>query len=174
MRRKAVPQRFRAAAFLLLLTSGCADEGDQNMTVDQVGNQLAQMRIEPGLWDLRTEIVDVRGPDLPREVRNRMVGPRSQTRNCISPEQAARPEANFLAGSRERNCRYRLFSVRDGRVDGEMSCGDAEARMNGRFGSQAYDMRIEMDAPAPGGERMTLELRASGRRLGPCSEGESE
>ena len=153
-----------------LLAAGCGEPPDNNMTVEEVADQLSNMRIEPGLWELTSEVIDVRAPNLPREVRNRMVGPRSRLRHCITPEQAARPSANFLAARGD--CTYRDFTVQDGRVRGAMSCPDATAVMDGRYGPQAYDMGMEMQSPIPGGAVMTLQLRAKGRRLGACEEGE--
>ena len=162
-----------AAALPLAFLAACSGgEAPREMNVAEVGDELAKMRIAPGLWELRTEVVDVTGPDLPREVRDRMIGPRSRMENCITPEQAARPDANFLAGSQNRQCRYRNFAVDNGRVAGSMNCGEASAEMDGRFQPDRYDMRIAMDGPAPGGERMQLTLRASGRRIGECPSGQ--
>lgn len=158
-------------AFLLALSS-CGQSANREMSTNEVAAELAHMRIAPGLWELKSEVVEVRGPELPREVRNRMIGPRRTLRNCISPEQAARPSANFLATSADTSCRYRGFSIHDGRMRGEMRCREAQARMTGRYQPQRYDIVMEMEGPAPGGETMTLSLRASGRRIGECDEGE--
>ncbi len=163
--------RFGAASMLVLALAACGEREARNMSVEEVAGELSHMRIEPGLWELTSEVLEVRGPDLPREVRNRMVGPRPRLRHCITPEQAARPSANFLAGRPDRGCVYRALSARDGRVTGETICPDARTRMDGRYGPRAYDMRMEMESPIPGGEAMTLELRARGRRIGDCPEG---
>ena len=143
------------------------------MTADEVAAQLSNMSIEPGLWELTSEVLDVRAPNLPREIRNRMVGPRSRTRNCITPEQAAHPSANFLAGRGDHACAYRDFSVRNGQMRGSMTCPDATARMEGRYQSRAYDLRMEMQSPMENKAVMTLDLRARGRRIGPCEEASS-
>ena len=165
--------RLGAALLTILLpaVAGCSDRHEGNMSAEQVADQLSNMRIAPGLWELTSEVVEVRAPDLPREVRNRMVGPRSRLRHCITPEQAERPSANFLAARNDNACAYRAFSVRDGRLEGNMTCPDATAVMEGRYGPTAYDMRMEMESPMPGGTTMTLALRASGRRIGACPEG---
>ena len=118
------------------------------MTREEVAGELAAMRIEPGLWELTSEVVEVSAPDLPREVRNRMVGPRARLRNCITPEQASRPGANFLAMRADSECAYRDFTVRDG--------------------AESYALGMEMESPMPGGATMTLQVRARGRRIGDC------
>ena len=138
------------------------------MSAEEVAGQLSNMRIEPGLWELTSDVLDVQAPNLPLEVRNRMVGPRSRLRNCITPEQAAHPSANFLAARGGSSCAYRAFSVEDGRIHGTMTCPDATATMEGRYEPQAYAMRIEMQSPMQNKAMMTLQLRARGRRIGPC------
>ena len=141
------------------------------MSREEVAGQLAGMRIEPGLWELTSEVVEVSGPDLPREVRNRMLGPRPSMRNCITPAQAERPEANFLAVRADSGCTYRDFSMEGGRMRGVMICPDATARMEGQYGPEAYELRMEMESPLPGVEEaMTLRIRARGRRVGDCEE----
>ncbi len=166
--------RFGAAMLFAALpaVAACGDRPERNMSAEQVAGQLAGMEIAPGLWEISSEVVEVRAPDLPREVRNRMVGPRTRLRHCITPEQAARPSANFLAARRDAGCAYRNFSVQGGRLEGAMTCPDATATMTGRYGPQAYDMRMEMESPLPGGAVMALDVRARGRRIGDCPEGE--
>src|SRR5690606_7092332 len=99
--------RRRAALLLLLVAAGCNDRDPASMTAEQVAAELADIRIEPGLWELTSAVVDVRAPDLPREIRNRMIGPRSRIRHCISPAQAEQPSANFLAMRADSACIYR-------------------------------------------------------------------
>lgn len=162
-------------AAALLAAGGCGEEPKpENLTSQEVAEQLSAVRVEPGLWELTSEVVDVRAPELPLEIRDRMIGPRSRQRHCISAEQAARPSANFLAARGDSLCSYRRFSVRGGVAEGVMTCPDAEVRMRGRYGPRTYDTRMEMRSPMPGGATMTLQIRARGRRLGPCNEGERE
>ena len=169
MRRTRLGAALLAVSMLPL--SGCGAPAERNMSAEEVAGQLATMRIDPGLWELTSEVVEVRGPDLPREVRNRMVGPRRSVRHCITPAQAERPSANFLAGRDDNGCSHRDFTVRDGRLSGTMTCPDATVRMDGRYGPRGYDMRMEMASPAPGGGEMILDLRARGRRIGACRQG---
>lgn len=154
------------------LAGGCGGAGADNMTDAEVAAELAGMRIEPGLWQVSSEVVDVRAPDLPHEVRQRMIGPRRRMRHCITPEQAARPDANFLAARPGSACVYRDFRVRGGRLSGRMTCPEASASMRGSYGPRAYDLRMEMESPMANGATMTLELRSRGRRIGDCGEDE--
>lgn len=169
MRRPRLGAALMIAA--LPAVSSCGERPERNMSAEEVAGQLSGMEIAPGLWEISSEVIDVRAPDLPREVRNRMVGPRTRLRHCITPEQAARPSANFLAGRRDGSCTYRNFSVRDGRLEGAMTCPDAAATMRGRYGPRAYDMRMEMESPVPGDAVMVLDVRSRGRRIGDCEGG---
>lgn len=156
------------------MAAGCADESPRDMSAEEVAGQLARMEIEPGLWELGSEVLDVRAPDLPFEIRERMIGRRSRMRHCITPEQAAQPSATFLAGRGERECAYRDFTVGGGRLSGSMTCPYARASMQGRYGRGFYVLRMEMVTPGPDGTMMTLDLRASGRRVGACDAGDEE
>src|SRR5262245_41926739 len=133
-----------AMALLILAATACGSSEPANMSANEVANSLAGMQIEPGLWELITEVVDVRAPGLPLEVRNRMLGPRNRLRNCITPEQAAQPSANFLAGRRDSNCTYRDFVMREGRLSGTMTCPGITARMEGGYSPTAYETAMEM------------------------------
>jgi hypothetical protein len=160
-----------AAAFPVaaaLLMAGCGGEEPRNMSDEEVAAELGGLRIEPGLWEVTSEVLDVSAPNLPVEVRNRMVGPRGSMRHCISPEQAERPSANFLAARESSDCEYRGFRMREGRLTGAMTCPNASATMDGRYGPTSYEMRMEMRSPMPDGATMILRLRSSGRRIGEC------
>jgi hypothetical protein len=171
---------FGAALFL----AGCdrLAEESRNMTADEVAQELAGVQIEPGLWETSSEVVDIVAPNLPRELqqkaKSRSAG---ATRHCITPEQAARPQANFLATQENNSCTYRDFTMRGGRMQGVMTCsggqleGQATATMDGQYGPQSYDMRTRMEMAGPGGVTMTVETRAQGRRIGDCpGEGEEK
>ena len=170
--------RFRSLLALSALAgaAACGEEAEEprNMSAAEVAATLSDIRIEPGLWELTSEVADVRAPDLPREVRTRMIGPRSSLRHCITPEQAEAPSANFLALRADSECTYRDFALVDGRLTGAMTCPNVTATMQGQYAPQAYDMRMEMESPMPSGATMTLQVRAHGRRIGECEEGGSE
>jgi hypothetical protein len=115
---------------------------------------------------------------MPLELAERMKGPRGATRHCITPAQAARPDAAFLAGRRSGQCSYGDFAMRGGRIAGSMTCRAADgaetrARMRGSYTPEAFDMRMEMETPGFGGGTLAVAVRQSGRRVGECgSEGE--
>lgn len=152
---------------LVLLAAGCAREQSGNVSANEVANQLAQVSIEPGLWETTSEITSVSAPQLPYEVRRRMIGPRPSARGCIAPGQAG----GLIAG---RACRYSSFSIREGRLVGRMTCPDPAlprptiATMEGRYGPRHYAFTMRMETAMPDGAAMTLQIRGQGRRIGDC------
>ena len=165
----------RRGLLVLLLLSGCgAREGSRNQTADDVANQLAGVAIEPGLWESTGEVVSVSAPDLPLQVQRRMVGPRPSSRACITPAQAARPDANFIAARAGSRCSYRDFSMQGGRIGGAMTCPEpglprpTNATMQGRYGPRDYALDMRMEMAMPDGATMILEIRGRGRRIGAC------
>jgi len=163
------------ALSLVLATAACGDGESRNMTVEEVAAELRGLRIEPGLWALSSAVLDARGPNLPREAQARLKGHRQNVRSCVTPEQAARPESNFLTRQTDSQCTYRDFSMRDGRLRGEMRCtggglpGSMTTRMDGRYGPRSYDVRMRMTSTGmPEGANMTIDTRTVGRRIGDC------
>ena len=145
------------------------------MSAQEVAAELRGLRIEPGLWEMRSEVLDATGPNLPRMAQARLKGPRPIVRTCISPAEAARPEANFLRSQPDSHCTYRGFSLRDGRLRGEMRCaggglpGTTTTSMDGRYGARGYDTRMRMASTGmPEGANMIIETRTIGRRIGNC------
>jgi len=169
-----------AGAALCALLAGCgetAEEPGNETSANEVAQQLAQLRIEPGLWERSTEVMSISAAGMPVEAARRRTGPRDSARNCITPEQAARPNATFLATRENSNCSYRDFVMEGGRMSGTMTCSGRDGRgeirtfMQGEYRPQGYDVRMRMVAPMANGEEMTTEVRVRGRRVGEC-EGE--
>lgn len=162
----------------LAAACGGAPQPSGNMTAAEVAGTLEQISIEPGLWEVASAVTDVRGPNLPYDARRRMIGPRTTIRHCISPDQARRPSAGFLAGRDDDRCSYRDFSMTGGLLRGTMRCpdergtGTVETAMLGRYREAGYVLRMEMDNPMPDGSQMRLTLVNRGQRVGPCVEGE--
>lgn len=168
-----------AAASLLVVGCGGADgAGDGTpgnvVNAQAVAADLARVEVRPGLWEVSSEILSAAQPGLAAEFTDRMKGPRGSVRHCITPEEAARPDANFLAGRRSGQCSYTDFSIREGRISGAMSCRDprgveTKARMSGTHGAERFDMRMEMETPGIGGGMLAVVVRQSGRRIGDCT-----
>lgn len=163
---------------ILILVPACdkaAEEQEKTLSANEVAAQLASVKIDPGQWESSTQIVSATGP-LPKDVLQRMVGQRTTASNCITPEQAARPSANFLAAQQNSDCTYQDFRMEGGSLSGRMTCtggqlpGKMVTAMNGTYGPQGYDMTMDMEtAGLPGGAAMKIKARTQGRRTGECA-----
>ncbi|MDQ3139174.1 MAG: DUF3617 domain-containing protein [Pseudomonadota bacterium] len=163
-----------AAALIGLCACGQGKEGAE-MSAEDVAKELAAVQIDPGEWQATTQILSATGP-LPKAALDQMVGQRSSVNNCITPTQAARPSANFLAAQQGSDCTYRDFQMRGGKLAGTMTCsggqipGDMVTRMEGDYGRQSYDMVMDMEtAGLPGGASLKIKARTQGRRVGECA-----
>lgn len=182
----AGPGRRAAASVAIGLIAGCgkpapeAGNAGAQTALSDVARQLARVEVRPGMWEVSSEIVSASQPDMPHALAERMKGPRGTARHCITPEQAARPDANFLAGRRSGQCSYRDFAMQGGRIAGTMACRDpagaeTNARMSGGYTAENFDMRMDVLTPGLGGATLSVVVRQSGRRVGDCvREGETK
>lgn len=159
----------------LAALAGCDAGEDRDMPAEAVAAELRGVRVEPGLWQVTSAVTGASGPNLPREAKARIERHRRTSRTCISAAQAARPEANFLRARASGQCSYRHFSMRDGRVRGEMRCagdglpGTTVTSMDGRYGPRLYDVRMRtVSTGMPEGANMIVETRTISRRIGDC------
>ena len=134
------------------------------------------MRMEPGQWEATSEILSAKAPSLPEDALRQMVGQKTTVSNCVTPEQAARPSANFLAAQKDSNCTYQDFSMDGGRVSGTVTCsggkmpGKMVMKMSGTYAPQSYDITMQTNATdMPGGMTMAMSARTTGRRTGDCA-----
>lgn len=164
-------------AGLVLALAGCEkpEEAARNMSVKEVAEELSAMKIEPGQWEATNEIVSASGAGLPPEALAQMKGHKTTVSNCITPEQAAQPNANFLAAQQNSDCTYQGFEMRGGKMSGTMSCEGGEMpgkmvmKMSGTYGPRSYDMTMDMTTGGPAGEAMTIKARTVGKRTGQCA-----
>jgi hypothetical protein len=164
------------AATLIALPACNQNEPRGDMTAAQVAEELQDMKIEPGQWDATNEIVEVSAPKMPGELLKQMVGRKTVVSNCITPEQAAKPSASFLAAQEGSQCRYQDWAMDGGKMSGAMTCkgdgspGEVAMTMTGTYGSNAYDLYMVMKTSGlPGGMSMTVKAKTAGRRTGACT-----
>jgi hypothetical protein len=150
--------------------------GDGNMTAEEVAEELKEMKIEPGQWEATNEVLDVSAPGVPGDTLKSLIGQKTSVSNCITPEQAAKPTANFLAAQKNNNCTYQDWKMDDGRMTGQMTCEGGEMpgkvimTMEGTYASNAYDLAMDMKTSGlPGGMTMNVKAKTTGRRVGQCT-----
>ncbi len=160
-------------AALLIPLAGCGGEQGSEMSANEVAAELDGLAFAPGLWEVASDVTAVSAPNLPIEARDRMIGPRGRGQACLTPEDAARPSARFLAGRGDNRCAYADFAMRDGRMTGTMRCAEPEggetlARMTGDYRRETYRLDMTIETPGPDGATMRIETRTVGRRIGDC------
>jgi Tfp pilus assembly protein PilP len=166
------------AAFLALAACNQGEDKGRKQTAQEVAKEMAALKMEPGQWEATNEILSATAPGLPDEALKQMVGQKTTVSNCVTPEQAARPSANFMAAQKNSNCTYQDFSMEGGRMTGTMTCsggqvpGQMEMAMEGEYSPRSYDMNMDMNAKGmPGGMTMTIKARTTGRKVGECTPG---
>lgn len=157
----------------VLLLAAC--EG-REQSAEEVAQEMSAVKIEPGQWQATNEILSASAPGIPPESLRQMVGQKTSVSNCVTPEQAAKPSANFLTAQKSSDCTYQDFSMEGGRMKGTMSCtapgmeGKMVMKMEGRYGPRSYDMNMDMQSSGmPGGMNMSVKARTVGRRVGACA-----
>ena len=134
-------------------------------------------RIAAGQWEIRSAVIDARGPTMPVMARDRLIGPRPTRRFCLNRAQAERVDASFLA-QRPGDCVQRGVALENGRLTGAMVCNErglppSVIALDGRYGPDRYALRMEMTSPLPDGTTIALYVVAVGQRIGEC-EGEGQ
>ena len=165
------------AALLSLAACGKSEEqkgGKQS--AEDVATEMSALKMEPGQWEATNEILSATAPGLPPQALRQMVGQKTTVSNCVTPEQAEKPDANFLSGQKDSNCTYQDFSMQGGKMTGKVSCtggqmpGKTVMTMDGSYTARNYDMNMTMEAQdMPGGMNMTIRARTTGRRTGECT-----
>lgn len=159
----------------LLAVAACASRGEGEQSAEEVAEIMSALKMRPGQWEATTEVLSANAPGIPPDTLRSMVGSKATIAKCVSPEEAAKPSVSFLLGQSGRDCTYSDFSAADGRMTGVMNCaapgiaGRAVMKLEGKFSPVAYDMDMGMEAAMPGGAKMNVKARTTGRRIGECA-----
>lgn len=180
-----------AGALTVLALAGCGKGEEKsgsagaNMSAAQVADEMEKVSLQPGEWETVQEITDVKidgaPPEMPADMMRSMIGRKITVKNCITPEQAENPSADFLAAQKDSKCTYNGFSMTGGIVKGSIACpggegGKMTASMEGTYLPASYQMtmdaKMEGMAGPQGGMTMHMKMKSSGKRIGECKPGE--
>ena len=183
------------AAMLALGACGSSDKGDGNGSAAASGDNgsvaasgdngsaaasggggvaAAGVTLQPGEWEMKTEVVNIAAAGLPPGMTEGMkANAGSTTRTCMTPEDAKAPKGDLFAGDKSGTCKSEGFSWSDGRIKGKTTCtppggGKTVMTMDGRYTPQSIDMSMKSETDIAG-RAMTMEMRMSGKRVGECS-----
>ncbi|MGA9580630.1 MAG: DUF3617 domain-containing protein, partial [Allosphingosinicella sp.] len=139
------------------------------------GAAAAGGNLQPGEWEMKMEVVNVKVEGLPDGVADQM---KSQgggiNRTCMTPEEARAPKGDIFTGEKAANCKSEGFKWEGGRIQGRTVCageggaGQTVMTMDGRYTPQSIDMTMKSQSDLMG-KGMTMEMRMSGRRVGECT-----
>jgi len=173
---------FAFAAPIALLgacsSGGGADaDGDGEITSEEAQAEMegAAMNITPGQWEATVQLTEFDIPQMPEEVRGMMqeqMGQAQTNTSCITPEEAANPEANMFGDGND-DCTYSDFNMSGGTILIAGSCqapgmpGAMTMRMEGSYTSTTYDMTMNMNMDTGPAGPMSMAGQVTGRFVGP-------
>lgn len=173
---------FIAAAPLALVgacSSGGDADGDGAISQEEAAAEAANLRLEPGQWEATVQLTEFEMEGMPEEMRGAMreqMGQPQTSTTCITPEQAANPQAEMFGDDGNDDCTYSEFNMSGGNMLIAASCqsGDMPApmnmRMEGSYTPTSYEMTMNMDmAEGPTGP-MRMSGQVTGRRVGECTD----
>ena len=163
-----------SAAVLVLAACGKSGGGNESSAAGGGGSASASgVNLQPGEWEMKTEVVNVTAEGLPAGVADGMKAQASSTtKTCMTPEEAKGPKGDIFAG-KDNNCKSEGFSWSGGTIKGKTTCtgqggaGTTVMEMDGKYSAQSIDMTMKSKTDL-GGKAMTMEMRVSGKRIGEC------
>jgi len=174
------------SAIAVLLLAACSGQGANEQAASNgaggasesgSSGATAGVALQPGEYETRVEVTRMAMSNMPNMPAGMSppTPPPTTIRSCLTPEQAARPNANFLSGSGETGgCDYSDFSMEGGRMRGTVQCNSEGATMrstfDGQFTSAGYEMTSQAQTSA-NGMTMEMETRTTARRIGDCPAG---
>lgn len=170
-----------AAAVLALAACDNADVKAENESAESVARKVADadIRLEPGRWESTMTLEKIEIGNLPAAAKAAMEEQKGKPQTfatCLTPEQAAKPDASFFQNGAE-GCTYKHFNMADGKIDAEMSCkpgsGPTHMTMQGTYGSDQYSMRMQSEVEMQPGMPMKMAMSIASRRTGDCTGKES-
>jgi hypothetical protein len=155
-----------------------------NATAKQVAEKVvaagAAPRMSPGRWEGTMTIIDMQIPGMPAEMGEKMKDQMSKGHsfsNCLTPEQANKPTADFFSGGNN-SCVYDHFSMNNGQLDAAMTCknqgpgGTMHATMKGNFSSDSLQLAMTSKSEGTSGQpmtNMTMSMKMESKRVGECT-----
>jgi hypothetical protein len=133
------------------------------------------VKLKPGLYETSMEM-KISG--LPANLAKAMQANKSDSKSCVTEEEANRPNGDLFAGEKHEGCEAKDSQFGNGRIHGTLTCtgkgnggqGATTITMDGTYGSDNYDVRTKMVTTAQGAA-MTMEGHIVGRRVGECPAG---
>ncbi len=176
--RSGLVAMLAAAASLAVASCGKKSSVEaENESPAAIAEKVAASGLTPraGRWQgsFRVEKVEIPGmPPQAAEQMNKSMGMDRSYFSCLTPEQAAKPDARFFQKAAE-GCTYDHFTMSEGKIDAVMSCkpgaGPTRMAMTGTYNADTYDLKITGGGELAKGMPMTIAMAVTSRRVGECN-----
>ncbi|MBO9623640.1 MAG: DUF3617 domain-containing protein [Sphingomonas sp.] len=154
-----------------------------NASVNEVSEQVAAAGgaqfLNAGRWEGTGGITEmtIEGltPEQSAKMKEEMAKEEKKFVSCLTEEEAKKPAASFFAGD-QGDCRYDRFTMRNGVIDGEMTCKSEEgiehkSTIKGSFSSDSFSMAMTSKSAGKPGVPMsayTMTLKMDAKHVGAC------
>jgi hypothetical protein len=131
----------------------------------------------PGEWESTIEMNGMKFPNMPPNYAGMSRGITSVHKSCLSPQDAARPKGDFLAGRGGGQCHYSDYSLAGGKLHAVMTCAGTGntgtiVRTDGQYDATSFDVRSSVETT--GTAASTMQMHVTSRRVGDCTAGETK
>lgn len=135
------------------------------------------IKLRPGRWQMQTQMMEFDMPGIPagmqKSIRKQMSTAANLT-TCLTQDEADRGDGKFFE-PRDRDCKYRTFSMANGQIAAQMTCSDnggtQSVDVSGSYTPESYDLRFATSGDVSGAS-MNMSMHTSGIRVGECTGGE--
>ena len=171
---------FSMLALGAVAVAGCNSQDSvtaKNESVESVAKKVAKsgIRPKPGRWEATAQLEKLDVPGMPPEAREMMkqhMGMMQTSVSCLTPEEAAKPDADFFQPEAS-GCIYETFSMADGKLDAVMTCENngqmQKMSMNGTYDEESYNMRVSSEGVGPKGQPVSMDMMVASKRVGDCT-----
>jgi hypothetical protein len=149
----------------------------------QGSSDVATPGIEPGQWEMVTEITAIEVPGAPEEILQQMQSSLAEQRHvdsqCITPEEARNPSANMMGSQNPAGCEFGDTTWSGGAIRIRATCRPSGQSMqmaiDGTYAVRQIDSRIDVNMDIAGSSEAEAPLhvrllgRMTGRRTGECA-----
>ncbi|MCB2078012.1 MAG: DUF3617 domain-containing protein [Novosphingobium sp.] len=149
----------------------------ENESAESVAEKVANAEIKPkpGMWESTMTVEKLEIPNMPPEAKEMMqaaLGKGQTFKSCLTPEEAAKPNAEFFQGKNS-GCTYEKFNMAGGTIDAVMTCSEGGQTQNmtmaGKYSEESYDIKVTADGEAQPGMPMSMAMSIASKRIGECT-----
>lgn len=160
-----------------------------NASVNEVSEQVAASGgaqfLNAGRWEgtggITEMTIDGMTPEQSAKMKEAMAKEDKRFVSCLTEEEAKKPAASFFTGD-QGDCRYDRFTMRNGVIDGEMTCKSEDgpehkSTIKGSFSADSFNLVMTSKSAGKAGVPMsayTMTLKMDAKRTGACKGDEDE